>query len=72
VTSVRNSALAGIVATSISGGNADPGILFFVALAVVSVARVRALGAMGPFDRASGRYPETAPAARAIDAVQVR
>ncbi|TIV75474.1 MAG: hypothetical protein E5V79_01140 [Mesorhizobium sp.] len=72
VTSVRNSALAGLVAASISGGNADPGILFFVALAVVWVARVRALGATQPFDRAGGQYPEITPFARAIDAAQVR
>ena len=47
VTSVRNASLAGIVAGSVSGGSADPGILFFIALAVVSTTRVRARRIMG-------------------------
>lgn len=42
VSSVRASALAGIVSSSISGGSADPGLLFFIALAVISASRVRA------------------------------
>jgi hypothetical protein len=42
VTSVRNAALASIIAASIAGGSADPGILFFIAIAVVSATRVRA------------------------------
>jgi hypothetical protein len=42
VASVRASALAGIVAASLSGGSADPGIVFFIALAVISVSRVKA------------------------------
>ena len=47
VTSVRNASLAGIVAGSVSGGSADPGILFFIALAVASTTRVRARRTMG-------------------------
>ena len=42
VSSVRASALAVVVAISISGGSADPGMFFFIALAVVSASRVRA------------------------------
>ncbi|TPL79599.1 hypothetical protein FJ950_27595 [Mesorhizobium sp. B2-3-14] len=42
VSSVRACALAGIVAASISGGSADPGIVFFIALAVVASARALA------------------------------
>jgi hypothetical protein len=42
VASVRNASLASIVAGSLVGGGADPGILFFVALAVVSATRARA------------------------------
>lgn len=42
VTSVRNAALASIVANAVSGGSADPGILFFIGFAVVSATRVRA------------------------------
>jgi hypothetical protein len=41
-TSVRNAALGSLIAGSLAGGSADPGILFFVALAVVSATRVRA------------------------------
>lgn len=47
--SVRNAALAGVVASSLAGGSADPGILFFIALAVVSATRVRARNNMKPF-----------------------
>ncbi|MBM2711770.1 hypothetical protein JQK88_10995 [Mesorhizobium caraganae] len=42
VSSVRASALAGIVAASISSGSADPGIVFFIALAVIASTRVLA------------------------------
>jgi hypothetical protein len=42
VSSVRACALAGIVAASIASGSADPGMLFFIALAVISATRVRA------------------------------
>ncbi|MBZ9892226.1 hypothetical protein LB559_30285 [Mesorhizobium sp. BR1-1-3] len=42
VSSVRACALAGIVAASISSGSADPGIVFFIALAVIAATRVRA------------------------------
>jgi hypothetical protein len=42
VSSVRACALAGIVAGSISGGSADPGMVFFIALAVIAASRVRA------------------------------
>jgi hypothetical protein len=37
--SVRASALAGLVAAAVSGGNADPGILFFISLATVWACR---------------------------------
>lgn len=43
VMSIRNAAFAGIIANSVSGGSADPGVLFFIAIAVVSATRVRAL-----------------------------
>lgn len=55
VTSVRNAALAGIVASSVSAGSADPGILFFIAFAVVATARVRARRAMAAFERTRHR-----------------
>ncbi|MER9924818.1 non-homologous end-joining DNA ligase [Mesorhizobium sp. M0048] len=42
VTSVRNASLASIVAGSVSGGGADPGILFFTAFAVVAATRTHA------------------------------
>ena len=42
VASVRASALASIVGGSISGGTADPGLIFFIALAVIVASRVRA------------------------------
>jgi len=42
VAGVRNAGLASILANSLAGGSADPGILFFIALAVVSATRVRA------------------------------
>jgi hypothetical protein len=42
VSSVRACALAGIVAASIASGTADPGMIFFIALAVISATRVRA------------------------------
>lgn len=42
VAGVRNAALASIIANSLAGGTADPGMLFFVALAVVSASRVQA------------------------------
>ncbi|MER8752179.1 hypothetical protein NKH57_23415 [Mesorhizobium sp. M1050] len=42
VSSVRACALAAIVAASISSGTADPGIVFFIALAVIAATRVRA------------------------------
>jgi hypothetical protein len=41
--SIRNAALAGIIANSVSGGSADPGVLFFIAIAVVAATRVSAL-----------------------------
>jgi hypothetical protein len=41
VESVRACALAGLVATSLVGGSADPGIFFFIALAVIVVADLR-------------------------------
>lgn len=54
VTSVRNASLASIIAGSVSGGSADPGILFFIALAVVSATRVRARRTMAALGRATG------------------
>jgi len=42
VLSVRASALAGLVTLSLTGGSADPGIFLFVAVAVVTAARLRA------------------------------
>lgn len=53
VASVRNAALAGVVASSLAGGTADPGILFFIALAIVSATRVHARRNMRPFQRAA-------------------
>ena len=38
--SVRACALAGIVSSSLIDGNADPGIVFFIALGVIAVSRV--------------------------------
>lgn len=55
VTSVRNAALAGIVASSVSAGSADPGILFFTVFAVVATARVRARSAMAAYERTRHR-----------------
>jgi hypothetical protein len=42
VSSVRATALAGIVSGSIASGSADPGMIFFISLAVISAARARA------------------------------
>jgi hypothetical protein len=42
VSSVQACALASMVAGSLAAGSADPGIIFFIALAVVSATRVRA------------------------------
>lgn len=42
VSAVRASALAGVVAASVSSGSADPGMAFFIALAVVAASRARA------------------------------
>lgn len=49
VTSIRNAALASIVAASVGGGSADPGILFFIALAVISATRVQARRNLQPY-----------------------
>jgi hypothetical protein len=62
VAGVRNAALASIVAASVSGGSADPGILFFIAVAVVSATRVRARRNREALQRAMPR--RTAPAPR--------
>ncbi|WP_095080685.1 hypothetical protein [Mesorhizobium sophorae] len=51
VTSVRNASLAGIIASSLSGGSADPGILFFIALAVVCATKVHARRTLTAFER---------------------
>jgi hypothetical protein len=42
VSSVRACTLAGIVAGSLAGGSAEPGMFFFIALAVIVASRVRA------------------------------
>lgn len=42
VASVRASAMASMVAASLVSGSADPGMLFFIALAVISASRARA------------------------------
>ena len=60
VMSIRNAAFAGIIANSVSGGSADPGILFFVALAVVSATRVSALRTAAGFEQRS-RYQGAQP-----------
>jgi hypothetical protein len=49
--SIRNAAFAGIIANSVSGGSADPGPLFFIAIAVICAARVSALRMAGGFER---------------------
>ncbi|TGS82664.1 hypothetical protein EN817_26190 [Mesorhizobium sp. M3A.F.Ca.ET.174.01.1.1] len=51
VLSVRNAALASIVAISVSAGSADPGIIFFIAFAVVCAAKVRARRSSIAFER---------------------
>lgn len=42
VSSVQACAIGNVVAASLAGGTADPGMVFFIALAVVSASRVRA------------------------------
>lgn len=42
VASVRASSLAGLLSASISGGSADPGVIFFIAVATVATVRARA------------------------------
>lgn len=64
VTSVRNASLAGIIASSLSGGSADPGILFFIALAVVSATRVRARRTMAALGRTAWHQTEAGAEAR--------
>ncbi|TPI81973.1 hypothetical protein [Mesorhizobium sp. B2-8-9] len=66
VASIRNASFAGIIANSVSGGSADPGILFFIALAVVSATRVGALRTAAGFDPGS-RYQAAQPVP-AVDA----
>lgn len=51
VISVRSASFAGIIANSVSGGSADPGVLFFIAIAVVSATRIKALRAAADFGR---------------------
>lgn len=50
VSSVRACALAGIISGSLASGSADPGMIFFISLAVISVTRAKAsrLGQYGP------------------------
>ena len=64
VASVRNASLAGIIANSVSGGSADPGILFFIALAVVCAARVRARRTMAALGRTAWHQTEAGAEAR--------
>lgn len=47
VASVKAAGLASIVGASVSGGNADPGMIFFISLAAVSASRARARNNMG-------------------------
>ncbi|ACP22788.1 putative transmembrane protein (plasmid) [Sinorhizobium fredii NGR234] len=42
VSSVRASVLASVVSGSLTGGSSDPGMMFFIALAVISASRARA------------------------------
>ncbi|WP_224517760.1 GNVR domain-containing protein [Mesorhizobium sp. CA8] len=56
VSSVQACALAAMVAASISSGTADPGIVFFIALAVVAATRVRARRNRQAFARQSHGY----------------
>lgn len=42
ISSVRASALAGIISGSLVSGSADPGMIFFVSLAIISTCRARA------------------------------
>ena len=51
VMSIRNASFAGMIANSVSGGSADPGVLFFIAIAVVSATRVNALRTAAVFER---------------------
>ncbi len=51
---VRASGLASIVAASLINGSADPGILFFIALAVVVSARIRARRTLLPAGNVNG------------------
>ncbi|PLP56590.1 hypothetical protein CYK37_24430 [Mesorhizobium loti] len=51
VMSIRNASIAGMIANSVSGGSADPGVLFFIAIAVVSATRIKALRAAADFAR---------------------
>ncbi|MDF3156522.1 hypothetical protein P3C58_31735 [Mesorhizobium sp. XAP10] len=53
VASVRNAALASIIAMSVSGGSADPGLLFFIALAVVCATRARARRGVAALERST-------------------
>jgi hypothetical protein len=55
IVSVRACALAGLVSGSINSGSADPGMVFFIALGVISVSRVLA--------RAKGGSPAPCPPA---------
>ena len=48
VDSVRACGLAGLVSSSLNSGTADPGIGFFIALAVVSMARAASVRAQAP------------------------
>lgn len=60
VSSARACSLAALLTASISGGSADPGIIFFVALAVVATARAQAM-ASASARNARGPAPAAAP-----------
>ncbi|MER8659354.1 hypothetical protein [Mesorhizobium sp. M0847] len=64
--SIRNAAFAAIIASSVSGGSADPGPIFCIAIAVVSATRVSALRMAAGFER-HNRYQAAQPMP-AIDA----
>jgi hypothetical protein len=65
--SVRACALAGIVSASLAGGSADPGVVFFVSLAVIANCRERARArdpVHSPFSLAYGSGLQAPPSER--------
>jgi hypothetical protein len=63
---VRASALAGLLAVSIGGGSADPGLLFFVSLAVVAACGRQLRGDHGATNARVLSYPAHARALTGI------